>query len=280
MERRIYSEQDIQQVNQAEQQLRARGLDEPVERIVDVLDGYFQANRSPVTVEIVVKLIEAQPGLKWLTPAELEYHRVAAENPVAARQVEAWLNTQGKPGQLVNSGDAAFENLSLLLGTLQGYEISSPRIQDAIDRIQNRPGRQLRRVPQPRRTEPVSTAAKADDSDSTNWLGRDMVKNADGSFRSKTPAEQRRDMEAAERAKAQPATPATHTETAWETLCNQLRDYGTHHSQRAAMRETYDRGIANGKSWREIYVEMNQLRKQYEFSRAPMAPSIKARSMQ
>src|SRR6266576_4018936 len=150
--RREYTAQELEQTTRAEELLRARGLDEPNERVVDILDSYFQTYRSPpVTEASVVKLIEAQPSLEWLTPAELDYKRAAAVNPQAAQELVAWLNTHGgKPGTLVNSGDAAYENLSLLLGTLGGYEISSPRISDAIDRIQNRPGRKLHYVPTPR----------------------------------------------------------------------------------------------------------------------------------
>ena len=90
MERRIYSSSDGEHMNKAEEQLRAKGLNEEVQRIVDILDGYFQANRGvPVTVQNVVKIIEAQPNLKWLSPAHLEYNRAAAENPQAAQQLVA-----------------------------------------------------------------------------------------------------------------------------------------------------------------------------------------------
>ncbi len=203
MERRIYTAKDGEQMNQAEAHLRARGLDEQEERIVDIIDGHFQMYRStPVTVTAVVKLIESQTGLKWLTPAELEYRKTASVNPQAAQELVAWLNTQGKPGQLVNSGDAAYENLTLLLGVLRGYEISPQRIADAMDRISHRAGRQLHVVPQPRRTEPVSAAAKADaDYSIGKPFSGDMIRNPDGSLRSKNFHEQRADIEAAERAK-------------------------------------------------------------------------------
>jgi hypothetical protein len=50
---------------------------------------------------------------------------------------------------------------------------------------------------------------------------------------------------------------------AWETLCNQLLNYGTHGAQ-AAMRQIYDRGVSQRKSFREIYSEMNELKKSRE----------------
>jgi hypothetical protein len=252
MERRIYSDQDIQQVNQAEKELRAKGLDEQGQRIGDLIDDFFQTNRGvPVTVPAIFKLIEAQPGLKWLTPAQLEYNKIAAANPQAARQLVDWLNTQGKAGQLANSGDDAYENLTLLLTELNGRreDVSATAIRNGIDRISNRPGRKLRIVEAPRRTEPISAAAKADDG--VGFLHSDMVKMPDGSRRSKTPAEQRRDMEAAERAKSQSRSSTLDvSEQAWKNMADQLLQDGTH-SQQARVRAVYDREQGNG--WRHIF---------------------------
>jgi len=181
-------------MNEAEAQLRARGLDEGEERIVEIIDSYFQMYRStPVTAATVVKLIESTPGLKWLSAAELEYRKIAAANPAAAQELVAWLNTQGKPGQLVNSGDAAYENLTLLLGTLQGYEISTVRIQDAENRIANRAGRKLHYVATPRRTEPVSPHAKADDG--KPFMTDGLTLQRDGSL-GKSPADYAREARA------------------------------------------------------------------------------------
>jgi hypothetical protein len=252
MERRIYSDQDIQQVNQAEKELSAKGLDEQGQRIGDLIDDFFQTNRGvPVTVPAIFKLIEAQPGLKWLTPAQLEYNKIAAANPQAAQQLVAWLNTQGKAGQLVNSGDDAYENLTLLLTELNGRreEVSATTISNAIDRISNRPGRKLRIVEAPRRTEPNSRAAKEDDG--IGFLHSDMVKNPDGSWRSKNVAEQRRDMEAAAARASQTQTQALDaSEQSWKNMTDALLNDGTH-SQQARVRAVYDREQGNG--WRQIY---------------------------
>ena len=154
----------------AEQQLRARGLDEGNERVVDVLDGYFQANRAvPVTAEAIVKLVEAQLGLKWLSPAELEYRRVAAENPTAAQHLADWLAKQGKPGTPVNTGDQAFGNLTLLLIELRGRPVDSQRIHEAIGRISFKRGRQLSFVPMPRQTDP-----RQHQGDGSGFLGKNV----------------------------------------------------------------------------------------------------------
>src|SRR5205814_3581771 len=65
-------------------------------------------------------------------------------------------------------------------------------------------------VQAPRRTEAISPAAKADTDYSIGkpFSGSDMIRNPDGSLRSKNFHEQRADMEAAERAKQPSATSA------------------------------------------------------------------------
>jgi len=170
-----YTAQDIEQVNRAEEQLRAKGLDEGTERIVDLLDRYFQANQAvPVTAAAIVKLVEAQPGLKWLSAAELEYRRIAAENPAAAQQIWDWMAKQGKPGTLVNQqGDQFFQNMSLLLLTLRGYDINPKTIQDAENRIANKPGSKLHYVQAPRREMGTITEAAKND-DGVPFLGRNL----------------------------------------------------------------------------------------------------------
>jgi hypothetical protein len=168
MERRNYSSKEIEQVNKAEEILRAKGLDEGTERIVDLLDGYFQTNRAvPVAVEAIVKLVEAQPGLKWLSAAELEYRRIAAENPAAAQQLADWLAKQGKPGTLVNTGEQFFVNMSLLLIELRGRPVDSQRIHEAMGRISFKPGRQLHFLPEPRKKDP-----RQHQDDGTGFLGK------------------------------------------------------------------------------------------------------------
>jgi len=178
----------------------------------------------------IVNLIVATPGLRWLTPAELEYRKIANQELDRANQLVAWLNTQGKPGQLANTGDQAFVTLRLLLQTLRGYQIDSTTISHAIDRISKH--QTLAYVQTPRRTEAVSPAAKADTDYSIGkpFSGSDMIKNPDGSLRSKNFHEQRADIEAAERAK-QPnaAGVASRAAADAKSKAEQLR--GNNHSE-------------------------------------------------
>jgi hypothetical protein len=284
--RREYTAQEAEQFTKAEEQLRRNGLDswtqKGIQANADLIDQFFQANPTvPVTVANIYKAVEKRKSeFAWLTPPQTEWYLTAQKNPELANQLAGYLaSTSGRPGALAKDGDDLFVNLLLMFTELHARRetVSSQTIASAENRIANRAGKQLARVPAPRRTEPISPAAKADDG--SPFLGGDMAKNADGSYRSKTYAEQKAEREAAERAKSTPA-PAQREPDAWESLCDQLKNYGTHHSQRAAMQETFDRGVANGKSFREIYAELTSLKKQYEFSPAPLAPSIKARSIQ
>jgi len=242
MELRIYSSQDGAQMNAAEVQLRAKGLAEGEERVVEIIDNYFQRYRSaPVTADAIVKLIESTQGLKWLSREQLEYNRVAAENPAAAQQLSAWLANQKT---LVNTGDSGFQNSTELLLELRGYDITSANISSAIDRIQaprgkfvTREGRRpLHFVQTPRRTEPVSRAAKADDG--SPFLGGDMVRNPDGSYRNKNYAEQKADREAAEASK-QPSATSAHSAAVRDAKNKAESMRGNTHSEDAQLQRIF-----------------------------------------
>jgi hypothetical protein len=206
--RRQYTDADAKQFDEAEKGLAAAGMDvygvrSDKQRVIDFIDNHFQTHRNlPVTVQNIYWAVEQRKNeFIWLSPAETKWYQVAQQNPELANQLATHLAAHGgRPGQLANDGDALFENLTLLFTEIHSHP---QPIAHAEDRIAHRPGRQLRRVAHPRRTEPQSAAAKADADYSIGkpFSASDLVKNADGSLRSKTPAEQRRDMEAAERAK-------------------------------------------------------------------------------
>jgi hypothetical protein len=197
-----------------------------------------------------------RPHLKLRSKAEQEWYEVAEKELDRAQQVAAWLESQGKVGQLVNTvGDEAYTNLRLLLETLRGYDINVTTIGHAIDRINHRPGQKLHFVQPGRRTTPLSQAAKNDDG--TPFVVAGLTKQRDGSY-GKSPADYAR--EAAQRSE-KAAEPTTQRGPAdfWETACNELLKFGTH-GQQAAMRETHDRGISQSKSFREIHADMNALK--------------------
>jgi len=196
---------------------------------------------------------QLKPHLKFYSsPQHAEFTHIANENMHAAQQLSGWLATQGKAGQLANSGDDAYENLTLLLTELRyrREDVSSKTIRDAEDRIAHRPGRQLHRVPQPRRTEPVSRAAKEDDG--TPFVTSGLTKQSDGSL-GKLPADYAREAREATE-KANPSQKQTQTldasEQTWKSMADGLLNDGTH-SQQARVRIVYDREQGNG--WRRVY---------------------------
>jgi len=164
----------------------------------DFVMNYFENTwKEVITAETLERALPAlRPHLKFKSAARLEFEKIATAEPERARQIDQWLQVHGgKPGQLANTvkTDQIYENLSLLLGTLGGYEISTPRIQDAENRIANRPGRKLHYVPTPRRTEPVSRAAKEDDG--TPFVTQGLTLQSDGSL-GKSPADYAREARA------------------------------------------------------------------------------------
>jgi hypothetical protein len=267
--RRLYTDTDLGQFQTAEKALNidawtASGSSHNA----NLIDEFFQAHKElPVIVQNIYRAVEERKSeFIWLTQAQADWYRAAKQNPDLANELANFVaaSAQGRPGQLVSDGDFLFENLLSLFNELNSRResVSVQTFSAAQDRIAHRPGKQLHYVPQPRKTEPTSYHAKNDDGQA--FLGNDLVKNHDGSFRSKTYAEQKRDAEAAEvAAAAKAATKPTGPENAWETLCNELLRFGTHSAQ-ANMRELYDRGIQQGKSFRQIHADMNALRATYQ----------------
>src|SRR6266480_1385643 len=165
----------------------------------DLVLNYFENTwKEVITAETLERALPAlRPHLKFKSTARLEFEKAMTAEPDRARQLDQWLQAHGgKPGQLVNSlyTDDTYENMTLLLGTLQGYEISTPRIQDAENRIANRPGRKLHYVPTPRREMGTITEAARND-DGTPFVTSGLTKQSDGTL-GKSPADYAREARA------------------------------------------------------------------------------------
>jgi hypothetical protein len=156
---RPYSQAEEKQFAQAKQELLKNRWDfytvEGDEHNRKLIDLFFQANRQlPVTVENVFKAVAArQSEFKSLTPAQAEYFKIASEDIAKATELEDWLANQGQPAALVNSGEKAFENMSLLLAELRGRWVTPETIRQAEGRINFKPGRKLHYVPLSRRVD-------------------------------------------------------------------------------------------------------------------------------
>jgi hypothetical protein len=270
--KRVYSEADGEQFSQAEKALGENRLDVSgpgAHHNVALIDQFFQSHPNiPVSVANIYRAVEERKNeFVWLSQAQADWYRTSQQNPELANALLAYLSTQGQPTRLVKDGDAAFENLVLLFNELQGRRetASAVTIQNAENRIANRPGKQLTRVEKPRRTEPISPAAKNDDG--VPFLGNDLVKCADGSYRSKTYAEQKRDAEAQEAAaaaaKAATKTGPSPEDAAWKRMADECLRYGTHANQ-YAIKQAFDQAVASGASWRRVFEACNRLVNEYK----------------
>ena len=260
--RRQYTDTDGKQFEEAEKQLASIRLDVKAQRNIDLLDEFFQRNRSlPVTVANIYRAVEERKNeFVWFSPAQFEFNKVAAENPAAAQQLVDWLAAQGKPGQLVNTGDQAYENLRLLLLTLRGYQIDSTRISHAIDRILHNPGQRLHYVPQPRREGPRSEAAKNDDGEP--FLGRNLNEPA-WVRRSRERSEQ----EAAERAKQPGAVAAAQSASVREAQRQAESIQGRTHAETDQLRKLFSTS-GTEIDWVQTLAERQRMQKQFDKHRA------------
>ncbi len=154
---RQYTQADEQQFAQAKKELLKNRWDfytlDGDQHNTGLIGAFFQKHRTvPVTVENIFKAVAArQSEFKSVSPAQAEYFKIASEDIAKATELEHWLATQGQPAALVNSGDQAFENMTLLLAELRGRSVTSETIHQAEGRINFKPGRKLHYVPLPRR---------------------------------------------------------------------------------------------------------------------------------
>ncbi len=86
-----------------------------------VLNYFLEVWKQDMTeANFVLAFPQMTPHLKFYSsPQHAEYTHVANENRHLAQQLSKFLATQGRAGQLVNAGDEAYENLTLLLTELR-----------------------------------------------------------------------------------------------------------------------------------------------------------------
>ncbi len=212
--------------------------------------------------------------LKLYSPAQAEWYKNAEHNPQLANDIAAYLaSTSGLPGALVRDGsDLHFENLLVLFKEIngRGESATAQSLMNAQDRIQRQPGKgRLHFVPQPRKEMgAITEAARNDGANTADWhagksfLGADMVPDGRGGLRSKTPAEQKREREAAEKA-AQPTVREQKSadDQRWDSMSQELLSYGTH-GQQETLRKIYE---STGNS-RARFEALNRTVKMYKRS--------------
>jgi hypothetical protein len=266
MEKREYTTQDQSQFDVAEARLGENGFDrwtqQGLQRNADLFDEYFQTNQNiPVTVETIFKAVSARKqDFRWLSPAQVEYYKIAPENPRAATKLAEFFATQGgRPGTLINTGDEGFENSAILLTELRGRDVNPTTIQHAIGRIIHNGRRQLHFVPTPRRVNPQQHQTDPEQKTGQLFSTEGMVRTADGGWRNKTVAEQAAERRAAD-AKNNPVQ-KTGPVDAWQTIAENTLGSGRSHGQNQALKEIFTKGETGELSWRQVATAMSQISK-------------------
>jgi len=188
--------------------------------------------------------------MHWLSPVQQEYRKLAAENPAAAQAIANWLQGQR---QLVKTGEEGLRNVITLFTELRGREVSPVSCEQAASRAQYS-GKQVFYNPGPAYHNPRQHKSDGKGfmpKDETNLSAADHRRNPRGET-SPVPVEELSDSERIFKASAEG-----------------LLRHGTHSFQQA-MRELYDRKPAD-KSWRQLYGEMNDLKRQTERPWSPRA---------
>lgn len=193
----------------------------------------WQVDITPDTLAVAARQLSEAGRLEVLTPAHIQYLRVAKQDPNAAQRVSDWYARQNI--LVKDDQEKALENQAALLSELRGREINSTNIQLAMGRVGHRNG--LHYVQASRRVDPRKH------QDSGSFMSREDT--------NVTMAERaRRDRERQEVNRPKTETPVEPPD-AWKTLAENLR--GATHSETEALKSI------NGPSWRETYT----LRKKY-----------------
>jgi hypothetical protein len=239
-------------------------------RSLELMDEWFQAHRSvPVSVESIFRAVEERKQeFTWLSHAEHSWYVAAESNPQLANNIAAYFaQTSGRPGSFIKDGDPLFENMLEFFKELSSRreEVSVQSIAHAENRIANRPGPKLHYVPQPRRTEPISPAAKADDG--KPFIMDGLKKQRDGSY-GKSPADYAAEARAAQEA-ANPQPTAQERlsveDARWRSMAEQACNFGSH-GQQQTLKQEFDKAQASGLDWRRTYEAVNQVVNMYRRS--------------
>jgi hypothetical protein len=246
---RQYTQQELQHFVEAEHILRTKGLivdDEDGKTLVnhnaERIAAYFDLNpQTSINVQTVLKACEDMHAqMRWKPEEQIAFQNIYATlNPQEKQAFNSWV----RPQRLINN-DRNNAAILVYLKQNQRYEVNHRTLlQASVDRIAT----QLEWQPTPKTVDP-----RRHTDDGSGFL-RDE----------KNPRYRNNRINHAYREPGTEAPKATTPASAWQQLAEGLLRQGTH-SQQAAYREIHDRGIAQNKSFREIYSEMNKLRVSYE----------------
>jgi hypothetical protein len=230
----------------AENELREAGLsvDDPTEGVhnADILKAFFDSNpqaaMTPQNIRAAcMGVLKAQ--LHWLDSEQVEFNKIWA---ILSSTEQAAFTAWQRPRRLINN---LSNNLAVLryLKLSQKYTVDSRTLlQASADRI----------------------------AASLEWEAAPIVADPRQHTSSGAPKEDPRYHKDGRRNHAyrEPGSkkeaPKNSTPDAWETMANKLANQGVTHSQQAAFRQTLEQGRVQGKSYRQIYTDLSDLKKSYE----------------
>jgi len=262
---RQYSDQELNQIAAAEEELdRKHGLilldNSPTAKAnALVLNEYFNNHNVPVSVSSMVAAAYAlKDKLDWKSPAQVEFSEVLARlEPAQCLVVNSWHKKQNR---LKTDGDEGLRNINQIVSWLlnRRYAVTESGLDMALTNVQNNGSRKLFWHEGPKQDRDI-------------WNGK--INHARFQTDEPTHAESVQEFHpngrrnhAFKANKDEPRKPEPKVD-AWKEIVDLYMRRWTTHGQQATLQGEHDRGIATGKSWREIGSALGQIVKEWERGR-------------
>jgi hypothetical protein len=261
---RQYSEQELNQMAAAEEELdRKHGLilldNSPTAKAnAVVLNEYFNNHNIPVSVSSMVAAAYAlKDKLDWKSPAQVEFAEVLARlEPAQCLAVNSWFKKQSR---LKTDGDEGLRNLNQIVSWLlnRRYAVTESGLDMALTNVQNNSRRPLfwKDSPKQSREHVAGKPNHAFQQEKPKAAPAQSEFHSNGrrnhSFKAKTDEPQQ----------------SSPVPDAWKEITDRYRAQWITPGQKATLDAEYSRGIATGKSWREIGSALGQIVKGWERGR-------------
>jgi len=245
---RIFSNEDVAVVNQAEKTLGEAGWDvfsaQAQHLVGNLLKEYYNANRAEtVSLAGIYKVFEQNKSkIKTISPALRDWYKARILNPVLVDAVTSWIKTcGGKPDTLVNVGEEGLVNILQIVNAHTDHPLDAASFERTAIQQTNRPSSRLKWVPLPK---PVDARQKTED-----------IKHERAGFSPLDYRRQARAREEAEIAKAkEKETGATQkNEDFYEFTIRRQLMYGGTHAEKDSLQRIHDRLEKAGASKWDIF---------------------------
>lgn len=215
------------------------------------------ADITPQTLSLSFSQVKSQ--LKFKSVANLKAENLATK--LSPPEVEAYRNWAARQSRWIglDGSEEGFENCASLLGWMRGNPVTEHNLDLALGNIINNP--QFGRVH-------FKPAPKQDRSIVGGLINHARTHRDEP--KSSEPQVEYRNGRRNHASEVQPKPQANKSEPAvdsWKQIVDLRMCQWTTHGQQAILQAEYDRGIATGKSWREIGAALGQIVKGWERGR-------------